>query len=379
MSRRKTPKSHLPPLPFRVFAITFFIAATSLFLVVLFFAFASATITVYPKLVPRAIERTLTITTDPSPIDPQLITATPLTTQIAVSENVSNLPRIPHEGRAEGSVTIVNAQTREQTIVAGSRLQNEAGVIFRTQAPSTIPAGKSQPDVHVVADQAGSTGDLNEGRLFFTALAYLKDRLYAEIEAPFRGGGEEEIVPAELAALRERLIAQAKRSATEELSRTLSPRQKLLAETLAVTIDDETLDSVSQESSQYRLSATVTGYAVDLGELTRTAILLAGTDLPDKDSILTYQPETIAVKILTQNETGATIHVTVTVATGPRLTAEDFPGKALAAKNKAGLATLFQSRSDVERFTVVTSPRWLPLTPFVKNRIRVVVKNPPSL
>ena len=119
------------------------------------------------------------------------------------TENVSTIAGAYVQEKAKGTVTLYNSfSVTAQKLVAGTRLKNSKGLIYKLDAAVTIPGYKKvngktvagSADAKVTADQAG---DIYNGKLAdlsgdFTIVAYegtpKASTLYGRLKTDFTGG-----------------------------------------------------------------------------------------------------------------------------------------------------------------------------------------------
>ncbi|MDP3962756.1 MAG: hypothetical protein Q8Q03_02745 [bacterium] len=176
--------------------------------------------------------------------------------------------------KAKGTVYLYNAQKVQQKIVAGTRLSNSKGLVYRTVATVTIPAGGSSPgsvSIGVLADQAGSQYDMQLG----TADPNLKvvaykggdkyTTVYGKIKTSIEGGfsGNKKVISP---AVREATIESLKETLETKLVSQLKakvPRDSVMYES-AYSIEYETPEPVSGDKDTAIISAKGIAYGVTL-------------------------------------------------------------------------------------------------------------------
>jgi type IV pilus assembly protein PilM len=95
------------------------------------------------------------------------------------------------DGRAEGTVKIINNSGAGQTLVATTRLLSAKGVLFRLKDSVTVPAGASVRAV-ARADQEGASGNIGASQFIIPGLSSaLQKLIYAESESAMAGGTRE--------------------------------------------------------------------------------------------------------------------------------------------------------------------------------------------
>jgi type IV pilus assembly protein PilM len=92
------------------------------------------------------------------------------------------------EGKAAGTIDLINTTRNAQTLVATTRLLSEGGILFRLDDRVLVPAG-GRISAHMTADRAGAQGDVPAGRFTIPGLsAALQTQVYGETKEAMRGG-----------------------------------------------------------------------------------------------------------------------------------------------------------------------------------------------
>ena len=90
-------------------------------------------------------------------------------------------------GTSSGMVSIINNFSKNQPLVARTRLLSKEGVLFRIAKGVTVPA-KGSVQVAVYADKEGPTGDISPSTFTIPGLwTGLQDKIYAKSETAMQG------------------------------------------------------------------------------------------------------------------------------------------------------------------------------------------------
>jgi hypothetical protein len=190
--------------------------------------FSSAKIEVTPNAATAEVQSTFTATAGTGDLPFKLITAQKVASQSMKGTGTKNVT-----SSASGMITIYNTQSKPQTLVAKTRFQTTAGLVYRIQAPITIPAGSTDKpgaiNAKVVADQPGSS--YNVGPTSFTVPGFAgtpqANQVYAKSTAPMAGGASGAVPTVATAdevqaraALKTALATDLQKSLEEELANT---------------------------------------------------------------------------------------------------------------------------------------------------------------
>lgn len=167
--------------------VTFLIifVGIALIAVALSLLYSKASVTITPKVAHFDVNGTFTAKKDP---DSSLLGYDIVTSMDTLTQTVPATPGPKIETKAKGTVTLYNEQTTQQKIVAGTRLSNPDGEIYRTSVTVVIPAGKSgtpgKVDVAVIAQEAGAHYNISlSGDSNFKIVAYKDTPKYATVYA----------------------------------------------------------------------------------------------------------------------------------------------------------------------------------------------------
>ncbi len=184
-------------------------------------------------------------------------------------------------GKAKGSVVIYNEFSSDsQPLVATTRLQTPDGKIFRiTKAvvvPGTTKVGaETKPgaiETEVEADKPGDSYNIDPATFkipgFEGGPKY--DKFYAKSAKPMAGGGESgalAITSQDVAQAKEKMIADAKKDAIEELKNSLGAERKFFEDAITTELVSATPSaSVGTETDKFSYSVKVRAKTLSFSE-----------------------------------------------------------------------------------------------------------------
>lgn len=193
--------------------------------------FSKATFTIIPKSSPVIVNGTFIAQgTSGGPLSYELVTIHGSTSTTVASTNSA-----PVSTKAQGTVTLFNTNSSAQLLVAGTRLSDADGTIYRLKSSVTIPARTSAAPgsitTSIVADQAGASSNISRTDTIsdFKIVAYKGtakyDTIYARLASDVSGGftGTKKVVdPKALASTSASLAAQLTRQLLDQ-ARTSMP------------------------------------------------------------------------------------------------------------------------------------------------------------
>lgn len=151
--------------------------------------FSTASIEIVPNSVSAAVEGSFNAEATSGELPFKVITAQKVASQTVKSTGTKNVT-----SSASGMITVYNTQAKPQALVAKTRFQTSAGLVYRIQAPITIPGGSvdkpGSVTAKVVADQPGSS--YNVGPSSFTVPGFAgtpqEKQVYARSTTAMSGG-----------------------------------------------------------------------------------------------------------------------------------------------------------------------------------------------
>lgn len=151
--------------------------------------FASARIEVMPKTARADVQGTFTAGSADGQLPYKIVTVLR-----AASKSVPGTGTKTVTSNAAGTITIYNAQSKEQKLIANTRFTTDGKLMFRIKSPVTVPAGTAAKPgsvpAQVVADQPGASYDV--GPSSFTVAAFVNTPqaklVYARSTSPMTGG-----------------------------------------------------------------------------------------------------------------------------------------------------------------------------------------------
>lgn len=177
--------------------------------------------------------------------------------------------------KATGSVYLVNEQKTVQKIVAGTRLSNTPGIIYRTTASVSIPSmkavnGKDVPgtiEVKVVADKAGEEYNMTYNDNILRMLGFQGsskyDIVYAKMKTDITGGfsGNKKIIAPDVMTAAVSSMKSSLKSNLQEKAKTLVP-SGYISFGDAYDIVYDTVTPQTSDSSRANLSVKASIYVI---------------------------------------------------------------------------------------------------------------------
>ncbi|MFN8498130.1 MAG: baseplate J/gp47 family protein [Anaerolineae bacterium] len=174
------------------------------------------------------------------------------------------------EGKAGGTVVFINKQADPVTLPAGTPIETSGGrlVRFVTTQPAVLPAGVGS-SVRITVTAAEGGPDSNVPPYTLNALQPSLALAAAAVnDAPMSGGTlrqEEYVTDQDVAELRASLLARLRGAAVGALRAQLGDGERLVADSLDVTVTNERLEvePVSRNSASLGMTVRATALAYD--------------------------------------------------------------------------------------------------------------------
>lgn len=279
-------------------------------------------------------------------------------------------------GKAEGTITITNNWTQNQPLQATTRFQSPDGLIFRTTDRVDVPAGGTA-NVHVIADEAGASGDLPIDTHFIIPGLWqgLQDQIYGTSTEAFSGGVKK------IAVISASDIEQAKQEALTGL--TAKAKKELESadpETESYVLQTDLLLSqanatAGDEADSLTYSVRARYIALSIPSQTLYGLLYdkLGLVLTDDEEITTIDLDTLDVTVEHVSANSGSVQVRIHAEALAQLkeSASLFSPVSLADKTQNELDDIASSEQGIASIRATFSPFWVKRTPI--NDTRVII------
>lgn len=276
--------------------------------------------------------------------------------------------------KARGLVTIVNRSSRNQPLMATTRLLSSGGELFRTTKRVDVPAGGSI-EVEVEADQPGASGEIGPSTFALPGLRPENQKLITGTSsAPMTGGtiSTTEITAADRAATQTALQRELTASVLEQLEREATANG--LPASLTI-LREEATPTAAKIANMVNVHVTIEALAYEPTALTTIAREELQRSVGPEETVMDVQPPDVNLTLSSGNAADGTAIVAVKVVG----TATLDPGNPLlqparfTGKTKAEIAGLIASIPGIKSAAVSLSPFWAQRTPRQPDRIRILI------
>ncbi|MEK7124879.1 MAG: hypothetical protein AAB864_00540 [Patescibacteria group bacterium] len=286
--------------------------------------------------------------------------------------------------KAKGVITVSNALSTSQQLIATTRFQSPGGLIFRSLRSITVPAattvsGKSVPgtqNVEVIADKSGGEYNIEPGSFTIPAFKERNDtERYTKVTATsakaFTGGitGKAKVVTeADSQNARDTVMVQAK---TDTLAALKAEIGNLIAPEPSVIVKDVTL-SMQVDQAADSFSASGTGAVKTIGiEQEDLAKLII--DVIGREQHLVVLPNQLEITL----ESGQFSETTGAYETDIKVRGKGYAQieeekiiADLMGKSEADIRSYLKSAFGVATARVILSPFWVTKMPKSKEKVR---------
>ncbi len=362
---------------YRKLATTFIGLAVLLLGFVLYLSFTRAAINVTRAALPMST--TFTVKVAQNPQDPQTVPGAVLETVAEGTKTVrASGEKKTVEGKACGSVTIINTQAKAQPLVATTRLLSPGNVLFRLQKDVIVPAN-GRLETRACADQAGKQGDIDPTRFTIPGLAVaLQEKTYAVSTVKMSGGAVEvsvvtqDEVDAAMDAYAKEIAAQAAEKLKPLLSRPEVGSGMFVNEKI---IRRETTAKIGEDQPEYAITLAVHVEAVfyDTDAVAKLADAQLRSALPGDKELRSVDAGKRQVTLVSDDLAAKTATLSVAVAGEAVLkeTHAAFDREKLIGLSVDEVVQQLQSVEGVQKVEVKLTPAWLTRLPNLADHIDV--------
>ncbi len=368
---------------YKKIAVTFIVFAVLTLAVVSYFAMVRLDINVTPRVTPIAAAANFTVYDRPETYELPAGSILGIVREMDVeyNGNYKATSETVTGAQVSGTVTIVNNYSKDQPLIATTRLLSSTNQLLRLSNAVVVPAGGS-----VQADVYGETADpsftLSDSRLTIPGLwAGLQDKIYAEAkvgEVSYKEVKKYAITQADL----DQAISEGKKALLDESTNDIQDvyaaydqkMYKLNEDSIAFSFDAKAGDE--KENFTMKMSGKVTVVAfkkASIGQLDKTAL---DSVTENKQTVLESAPASSSFELVSadinQNIAEVKLNVAAQAAT---TTADDIVDRQkLVGLTRSQIETYLDSLGTIEKYELIFKPSFFKIAPQLVDRISVSVK-----
>jgi hypothetical protein len=366
----------LPERPYKKIAITFIFLTALLALIVVYFSLSKATITLVPNEMLTAKEFSVKIPIGTATSSPALLTATveEQEVDIAQSYDVENFKT--EEGRAIGTVTIINKNNQNQVLIATTRFLSPDGLLFRLTNQVLIPAG-GETAAEIRADEIGSKYDIGPAHFSIPGLsASLQQKIYGITKEPMTGGLRRigTLTSDEIIKAQKKNIESLDKQVAQKLNLESNDKTIVLTEKEIISEDTSNKEGDEIEKFTITLKVKVKTITVNKEKLLSWAKEQYKKDLDDTNEIINYDLDKFTYSLEDIASTFITMRTSLPAYVLGTLDIANFDKKKLYGLDENGLKTFFVQYDNVKEVEVQFWPFWVRSVPSMQDHIEIKIK-----
>lgn len=357
---------------YKFIALSFLFITIVLFGAILFMSSKRAEITVTAKSSPIEASFSVTVGASDSPISGKVAKATVPVELSFTPEGGKETP-----AQAQGSVVIKNDSSRDQPLVATTRLLSADGVLFRLRKGLTAPAGGSV-EASVYADEVGAGGNIGPAHFTIPGLNPARQQeVYADSASQMDGGVRNVglVTQSDVARAEKVVFDEAKQKAAEQFAKDYP----VLAMRLVVASQNLVSSAApGDEAAEFTVSGDVevVGVVYSQEELLAHARAALERQVVGESEVLQFVASEPAVSIASFDPAAGSAVLNVIGsgrvsldANSPALEKSSFFGK-----DESDVRRYALSLGNVEGVRVSFRPFWNRSVPHVPDHVVVVVR-----
>ncbi|MDX9892880.1 MAG: hypothetical protein RB292_00510 [Patescibacteria group bacterium] len=285
------------------------------------------------------------------------------------------------ESNIVGEVTIINNYSKEQKLIASTRLadsQSPDQTLVRINKDVTVPPG-GKIKVQVYPEDENNFSQINPARLMIPGLwEGLQDKIYAENEEPLRLGGNLVTVVSQedLNRAQDELKQELFQQALSQVNGQLAANQALWPKLISSEIPQVTFDAgLDQEASQFTASLKVRAVVVVFDEtqlIDEAREILVGTLSADK-KLLSLEQKNFSYNVERYDLTAGTASIRAIIQGNTVLTktSEVLDKSQIAGMTAEEVKSYFSQFSEIGSVEVIFHPAWLKKIPHLNDKIEI--------
>jgi hypothetical protein len=271
-----------------------------------------------------------------------------------------------------GQVRIINNYSKPQKLVKTTQLQADNGVIVRTNAEVTVPAGGSV-DVAVFPKDPSTFSSIESGKLVIIKLwPQLQSQIYGEVVEPLAvsGGEVRFIAESDINRAKKELVAKAISLALQEAS---SSNASINGELISYSIDKK----LGDEAKSFTMKAIVKLKTIAANETQLAELIKRKAQKMDLNGLSATSIDMSQVKYSVMDASNPdSIIIKVTYPLKAYLTeGNDLLKKSnFTGKTAAQIREYAAKTGIIKNIEVIISPYWRDVAPKDEKRIKLIIQ-----
>ena len=364
---------------YRRIALGFVIITAIILVAVVYASLVSAEIRMTP--IEQQISSSFIVDVNARPTLESEVRGRVVSREVDISDSFSISPATedatPVEGKASGTITILNKRSSAQPLVATTRFLSEGGVLFRLDEGTTVPSGGSVT-ARVTADQPGALGDVPAGRFTIPGLSESVQALvYGESTEVMSGGLRFVNVLTQvdfdqaLGALRDEAIA----SAEAELQAEVGVFEGRVFTTKDLSVVSSVEMGAETDGFQITAKFQVVGVFFDKDELYMLAEASLYQDIDQGLRPVGVSSDALKLRVdrYDAEQETATLQVELSGAAIPSAAHRALSRGVFAGMTPAEVVAYFEENNLAKMVEVNLRPSWRKRLPHAPNKIKLLI------
>lgn len=380
MSKQKKPIA--PPLAsiYRKIAISFVVLTALLVGVIVFFSLSKATIIITPK---QEIVSAEFLVSAQKAVDNSAVGAAVVglyEEKISDQEGQFETTGLTDkQGQSQGKIVIKNISSRDQPLVATTRLLSPENALFRTKQGTVVPANGSI-EVDVYADQPGAGGDIGSSQFTIPGLSSSRQKeVFGQSKTAMTGGAQKarSVTGDDLEKAKAEIIERAMNKSKEEFGKTpAASLGGILAESEILDVLADAKSGDERQTFSIKAKIKIRLLAYDKAGLEKIALEKVLANIPADRELVKFNKDALVIRVKNADKDNGEAQLSVYGDAEVRLGASS---PILDTIKIAGMAPeqaeqYLKSFDAIEKAEVKLFPSWQKRLPTIPDRIKIIIK-----
>jgi len=367
---------------YRKIAVSFIVLTVLLVAVIFYFSLVKVSITLIPNQENITSSLTLDVydQTKNTAISNNVILGTVKQVEVFESKTYNTTGKEVLGQEVTGKVTIINNYSKNQPLVATTRLLSPEGKLFRIKGTINVPAG-GQVEVDVYADQPSQEMAIRPTKFTIPGLwAGLQEQIYGQSQAAMKYSEkvkmriEQSDIDKATKDLKEGLVAKAK----EQINSAFKDYDQVIYEIDNNSITQELDSKIGEEKEQFTLSLKmmVTAVAFADEKIYQFAKEKLASAMPDDKELIEFGKKNITYSLSSYglSQGIATIKAAFTGKMALREDAEVIDRNKLLGLTNEQLNQYLSNIPEIAGYEIKFYPSFIQKVPNLIDRIKVEIK-----
>lgn len=276
----------------------------------------------------------------------------------------------PIEAKAGGEVTIVNAYTKNQTLIATTRLLSPEGLLFRITKNVVAPA-KGEVKVEVLADQLGKEYEIAPAKFTIPGLRTdLQDKIYGKSDKAMSSNAKK------VGIITQEGIEKAKISFYQKIENDTISQLKIKPQIIKTELISEAIDAKpGDEKESFKIKSKVKVITISFNDKELENFLTYNFSklMPQEKQLASINRENLSYSLVDYNVKEKTGKIKVSAEGNfvPDLKVLNIPKNKLVGLTEPEVIEYFSNFQTIKNVEVKLKPFWLTTMPLLSDKIEI--------